>query len=205
MMNKKAFIYFTLGEIISLEDDTIEPNSSTKDLVFTTIMTDYGLTIEDSSASKQTILNQLMRMIYARYYSCEIYRKELDFPYYQDASSPDSGERKEVFRGLIQLFNLTAPRYIPLLEQYKANESDPIGKISSTSTGKTRFNDTPQDGGDFEDDEYTTNITQTEATTESDSGSIMERLDALYRNWRQILRDWTSEFKGLFYGEEGGL
>lgn len=204
-MNKKGFIYFTLGEIISLEDDTLEPNSKLHDLVFTTIMNSYGLTIENDSADNQAILNQLMRMIYSRFYHFEIYRKELDYPYYQDASAPDSSERKEVFRSLIQLFNLTAPRYIPLLKQYKANESDPIGKISSTSYGKTRFNDTPQDSGDFEDDEHTTNITQSEATTESDSGSIMERLDALYKNWRQILRDWTTEFKGLFYGEEGGL
>ena len=62
-MNKVAYIYFTLGEIISLEDDTIHPNASSGDLVFTTIMTTYGLTIEDTSAEKQTILNQLMRMV----------------------------------------------------------------------------------------------------------------------------------------------
>lgn len=204
-MNKVAYIYFTLGEIVSLEDDTIHPNASSGDLVFTTIMTTYGLTIEDTSSDKQNILNQLMRMVYARFYHSEVYRKELDYPYYDDASAPDSGERKEVFRQFVQLFNITAPRYIPLLKQFNANESDPIGKISSTSTGKTRFNDTPQDGGDFDDDGHTSHITQTEATTESDSGSIMERLDALYKNWREILRDWTSEFRGLFYGEEGGL
>lgn len=204
-MNKKAFLYFTLGEIISLEDDTISPNATSGDLVFTTIMTTYGLTIEDTSATKQTILNQLMRMVYARFYHCEVYRKTLDYPYYDDASAPDSSERKEIFREFIQVFNLTAPRYVPLLQQFNAKESDPIGKISSTSTGKTRFNDTPQDGGEFDDDDHTSHITQTEATTESDSGSIMERLDSLYKNWRQILRDWTSEFIGLFYREEGGL
>ena len=140
-MNKKGFIYFTLGEIISLEDDTLEPNSKLHDLTFTTIMTNYGLTIENDSADNQAILNQLMRMIYARFYSCEVYRKELEYPYYQDASAPDSDERKEVFREFIQVFNLTSPRYIPLLQQFNANASDPIGKISSTSTGKTRFNE----------------------------------------------------------------
>ena len=66
----------------------------------------------------------------------------------------------------------------------------------------TRFNDTPQDSGDFSDDSHTTNITQSSATTEADSGSIMERLDALYRNWRSILVDWTQEFTGIFYCPE---
>ncbi len=204
-MSKLAYVYFTLGEVVALEDDTIEPNSTLKDIVFSTIMTSYGLTIEDTSASKITILNQLIRMVYSRFYHCYVYRKTLCYPYYQDASAPDSSERKEIFREFVRIFNQSAPRFIPLLEQYKANESDPLAKISSTSTGKTRFNDTPQDGGEFDDDDHTTNITQTEATTETDTGSIVERLDALYKNWRQILKDWTSEFIGLFYGEEGGF
>lgn len=203
-MSKKAYIYFTLGEVVALEDDTLAPNSS-HDIDISTIMTTYGLVIEETSTEKMDIFKQLMRMVYSRFYHSEVCRKELDYPYYNDAQAPDSNERKEVFRSFVNLFNLTAPRFIPLLKQYKANESDPIAKISSTSTGKTRFNDTPQDGGDFDDDEHTSHITQTEATTESDTGSIVERLDALYKNWREILRDWSSQFKGLFYGEEGGI
>ena len=70
MNNKFAYLYFTLGEIVALEDDTIQPNATIGDIVFTTIMTNYGLTIEDSSSSKQNILNQLIRMVYARFYDC---------------------------------------------------------------------------------------------------------------------------------------
>lgn len=203
-MSKKAYIYFTLGEVVALEDNTIAPNSS-HDIDISTIMTTYGLVIEETSTEKMDIFKQLMRMVYARFYHSEVCRKPLAYPYYPDAQAPSSEERKEVFRLFVNLFNLTAPRYIPLLKQFNLNASDPIGKIKSTSTGKTRFNDTPQDGGEFDDDEHTSHITQTEATTETDTGSIVERLDALYKNWREILRDWSSQFKGLFYGEEGGL
>lgn len=204
-MSKKAYIYYNLAEVVSLEDASIEPNSSLHPIVFTTIMTNYGLAMEDSSTAMQTILNQLIRMVYDRFYYFEVFRRPLPYPYYQDANAPSSDERKEIFRNFLQLFDVTAPRYVPLLQQYNANKTDPIGKISSSSVGKTRFNDTPQDSGDFDDDSHTTHITQSEATTETDSGSIMERLDALYKNWRSILRDWTNEFRGLFYGEEGGL
>ena len=203
-MSKKAYIYFTLGEVVALENDTYAPNTS-HDIDISTIMTTHSLVIEESTTEKMDIFKQLMRMVYARFYHSEVCRKVLEYPYYNDAEAPNSEERKEVFRSFVNLFNLTAPRFIPLLKQYKANESDPIAKISSTSTGKTRFNDTPQDGGDFDDDEHTSHITQTEAKTESDTGSIVERLDALYKNWREILRDWSSQFKGLFYGEEGGI
>lgn len=199
-MSKKAFIYFTLGEIVALEDNTIAPNSS-HDIDISTIMSTHGLVLEESTTEKMDIFKQLMRIVYARFYNSEVCRKILEYPYYIDAEEPSDEERKEVFRSFVNLFNLTSPRFIPLLNQYKANESNPIAKITSTSRGKTRFNDTPQNGGDFYDDPHSSNITQTEATTETDTGSIVERLDALYKNWREILRDWSSQFKSLFYGE----
>lgn len=204
-MSKKAYMYYNLAEVVSLEDATIEPNSSLHPIVFTTIMTTYGLNMEEPSTAMQTILNQLIRMVYDRFYYFEVFRRELPYPYYQSAQAPSSDERKEIFRSFLQLFDITAPRYVPLLQQYNLNKADPIAKISSSSTGKTRFNDTPQDSGDFDDDSHTSHITQTEASTETDTGSIMERLDALYKNWRSILRDWTNEFRGLFYGEKGGF
>ena len=133
-MSKKAYIYFTLGEVVSLEDDTLAPNSS-HDIDISTIMTTYGLVIEETSTEKMDIFKQLIRMVYARFYHSEVCRKVLDYPYYNDAQALSSDERKEVFRSFVNLFNLTAPRFIPLLKQYKANESNPIAKISSTSTG----------------------------------------------------------------------
>lgn len=195
-MNKA--VYFTLGDIVALEDDTWYPNSSS-DINISTIMTTYGLVIEDSTADKITVLTQLMRMVYSRFYDCDVLKIIVNYFDDEDDVAPTAYQLKNIWREFIGVFNLTAPRYIPLLTQFNAKSSDPIGKIESISNGTTRFNDTPQDGGDFADDEHTTNITATSASTSSDSGSIMERLDSLYRNWRSILKDWTNEFKGLFY------
>ena len=193
-------VYLSFGDVVALENAEWYPNSAS-DISFSTIMTTYGLVIEDTSSEKVSILNQLMRMLYARFYNCPIYRKDIGVYEDEDLVAPSSNERKEIFREFVEIFNGTAPRFIPLLKQFKANENDPIGKISSTTSGTTRFNDTPQDSGDFADDDHTTNITQTEATTETDTGSIMERLDSLYSNWRSILEDWTNVFRGLFYKE----
>lgn len=204
MWNKYSkLVFYTLGDIAYLEDDSWYPNSS-DDMLFTDIMTTYSLVIEDSSASKLAILTQLMRMNYARFYDSYVFRKKISIYDNEDDITITSAERKEIWRRFINVFNITAPRYIPLLEQFEANKTNPIAQISSTSSGTTRFNDTPQDGGDYADDEHTTHITQTSATTTTDAGSIMDRLDALYKNWRSVLRDWTNEFKGLFYAFEMG-
>ena len=195
-MNK--FVYFTLGEVIKEDYPSIEPNTAT-DLSFTTLMTLYGLVYENASTGTNDILNMLMRMVYSRYYDFDVYRKAIRWNADESTATPSSADRKNIYRRMVGLFNLTSPRYLVLLKQFNDKASDPIGKISSTSTGQTRFNDTPQDSGDFDDDSHTTNLTDSTATTESDTGSIMERLDSLYKNWRSVLRDWTNEFRGLFY------
>lgn len=196
----RLYKYFTFGELLP----NSYPNSSTNDWDITTDMTTYGFVIEDSSASKILILKQVARMIFARYYDFYVIRKKISWNVDPDDVAVESDDVKEIVRQIIAIFNITAPKFIPLLKSFNEYESDPVAKISSTTNGTTRFNDTPQDTGDFADDEHTTNITQTEATTEADSGSIMQRLDELYRNWRSILRAWTDEFRGLFYTYECG-
>ena len=80
-MSKKAFIYFTLGEIVALEDNTIAPNSS-HDIDISTIMSTHGLVLEESSTEKMDIFKQLIRIVYARFYDSEVCRKSLEYPYY---------------------------------------------------------------------------------------------------------------------------
>ena len=199
-MNKS--VYFTLGDIAYLEDASWYPHT-TSDFNMSTIMSRYGLVIEDSSTSKLNVLYQLMRFIFARFYECSIYKELIGI--YEDESQIviSNATKKYIWSQFIGMFNLTAPRYIPLLESYKANESSPIAKIKSSTTGVNRFNDTPQDEGDFANDEHTTNISQNNVEVETDSGSVANRLDELYKNWRSILRDWTNEFRCLFY--DGGI
>ena len=109
---------------------------------------------------------------------------------------------QELLRRFTNIINITAPRYVPLLKAFKDASTDPLQKIESTSEGKTRFNDTPQDDdvsdGYYSDDSHATNVTAALTTTTSDPAALYEQLDHLYKNWRSIVRDWIYEFKGLF-------
>lgn len=194
-------VYFSLGDIAALEDDTWYPNTSNS-LNMSTIMNKYGLVLEDSSNDKVTLFNQLMRIIFDRFYECSVYKKLISIFVDETQVTITASQLKYIWSQFVGMFNLTAPRYIPLLKSYKANEENPIAQVESTTTGLNRFNDTPQNEGDFDSDEHTTNITQNEVKVTADSGSVVERLDALYKNWRSILRDWSNEFRCLFY--DGG-
>lgn len=197
-MRTTKSVYFTLGDLVAMEDDTWYPNTSS-DIQFASIMTAYGLTIEDSTSDKLSILYQLIRMIYAEYFHEYVVKKIIGV--YEDETNVvlSTSEKKEVWRQFVALFNMTAPRYIPLLKSYKANEATPIAKIKSSTSGINRFNDTPQDSGDFATDSHTTTINENNVTVEADSGSVAQKLDELFKNWRSILKDWTFEFRCLFY------
>lgn len=194
-------VYFSLGDVAALEDDTWYPNTSNS-LNMSTIMNKYALVLEDSSNDKVTLFNQLMRIIFDRFYECSVYKKLISIFVDETQVTITASQLKYIWSQFVGMFNLTAPRYIPLLKSYKANEENPIAQVESTTTGLNRFNDTPQNEGDFDSDEHTTNITQNEVKVTADSGSVVERLDALYKNWRSVLRDWSNEFRCLFY--DGG-
>lgn len=146
------------------------------------------------------VVNQLVWMVYKRFFEFYAYKKEI--PYEEEPSLPTNEDTSIFTQRLNNIIDLTYERYAPLLKMYRDNADNPSPQLESSSEGKTRFNDTPQDDDlndeYYADDEHATNVTASLSSSKADSGSLVERLDALYRNWRDILRDWTNEFKGLF-------
>ena len=72
-----------------------------------------------------------------------------------------------------------------------------LDKIGSTT--KSKFNDTPQNGGDFDNDEHLSTINTT--TAEQDVMPLINRLDDISRLYQNVLSDWADEFKHLFIPE----
>ena len=156
----------------------------------------YHETYSGALTTSNDIIDELLFLVLQRFFEFYIYKKEIALE--ETNPSISSQEIQIVCKRIDNIIDMTYERYYPMLKAYRDNQSDPIPQLESSSSGSTRFNDTPQDGGDFSDDEHTTNITQSESSSKVDSGSLVDRLDGLYKNWRDVMRDWTSEFKGLF-------
>lgn len=107
---------------------------------------------------------------------------------------------KETFKFINNFSNilrLSFNYYSTLLNAYASKENALLDKISSNSI--VRFNDTPQDEGDFANDEHTTSINQSEALT--DLNSPIMRLKEIQDSYKNLLEDWSNEFKKLFREE----
>ena len=82
-------------------------------------------------------------------------------------------------------------KYSLLIQNLEANKAKLLDDVRSYSS--SRFNDTPQNSGDFSDAEHTSNITTT--TSSSNVGTMMQRLNEIEDNIKQLYIDWSNEFR----------
>ena len=78
-----------------------------------------------------------------------------------------------------------------LIANQEANKTKLLDQIKSSSVN--RFNDTPQNQGQFEDNSHNTNVTKTENAT--DGATLLARLNEIEDNLKRLYEDWSKEFR----------
>lgn len=79
----------------------------------------------------------------------------------------------------------SSEKYSLLIKNLNNNKTKLLDDVKSSSIA--RFNDTPQNSGDFSDDQHTSNITKTENS--SNVGTMMQRLNEIEDNIKQLYID----------------
>ena len=92
---------------------------------------------------------------------------------------------------ILAFWQSSSGKYSLLIQNLEANKSKLLDDVKSSST--SRFNDTPQNSGDFSDDAHTSTVTKTENTT--NAGTMMARLNEIEDNIKQLYMDWSNEFR----------
>lgn len=159
-----------------------------------------GLSSNITANTIKDIVNVLMQVVYDRHAYDYVYGIEYD--YCNTEPTIDQSAFKAAMNNIINVINMTLPRYLPILQSNAKFSEDPVARVGSKTTGVNRFNDTPQDSGLYDDDSHSTNISESESVSEIDSGSIVSRLDELFKGFRSIILEWSNEFNSLFYKEE---
>lgn len=78
-----------------------------------------------------------------------------------------------------------------LIANQEANKTKLLDQIKSSSVN--RYNDTPQNQGQFEDNSHNTNVTKTENAT--DGATLLARLNEIEDNLKRLYEDWSKEFR----------
>lgn len=85
----------------------------------------------------------------------------------------------------------SSEKYSMLIQNLSNNKTKLLDDVKSSSIA--RFNDTPQNSGDFSDDQHTSTVNKTENS--SNAGTMMQRLNEIENNIKQLYIDWSNEFR----------
>lgn len=125
-----------------------------------------------------------------------IWPKFYDLPIcYSDDDSIADDDSEKVFSNyigaIVAWMDSSDSYYSILIKNLEDNKTKLLNQIKSNSI--QRFNDTPQNGGDFSDDNHTTNTTSNEAYT--DGGTVLSRLNEIENNLKRLYEQWSDEFR----------
>lgn len=124
-------------------------------------------------------------------------------------------KRNEFIYKFINVLNITYPKYAPIIKALTDNENklmDALARDYEDSGGSDgsvtqRFNDTPQDGGAFDDDNHTTNINESVSNSTSslthtetyDNKYVLEKINYIRDNLSNIYTEWENKVATILW------
>lgn len=164
-----------------------------------------------SQTTLDTKFNEVVNNLFDGYQDWYIGFIDKYVRYYEDSVEPTEEEKEIIKNKFLKKFsmtyNYTSDRYLTLLDLYETQKRNLMSKLSNTSSNSTthRVNDTPQNGGNFYDDEHTSVYEQTTISTNNaiDPTTVMSRLDEIQNKYTNVIKDWANEFNCLFIAPNG--
>lgn len=143
------------------------------------------------------------QFIYARFL-CNYF-----FPKYYRAAVPPyvlafatSPTWREVYEQFFAKFSdrtlATFPKYSRLIKFYEAKEAELMNRLESATESLNKFNDTPQEEGDYSTDAHTTTATKATTKTATDYETPMKRLKEIRDNLEDLYNAWAEDYANLF-------
>lgn len=159
----------------------------------TQVLTRMGI-----SYTASTLEEELFDHVYDRYWKeyCLFTEKEI--------GTSESEVVQAWFPFWLRFYNIlqwTKEKYETLITYYRSNLTKLMDDVVTTSDGMSRFNDTPQNTGDFSDDSHSSSINQNESTFHDEKDTKVQRLKEIQDKMSNIMLDWVNEFDKLFVHE----
>ena len=145
-----------------------------------------GLTVYRGTIDTQESYQCFRNYIWPRFYQ--------EFVIYVDSDESEDFVEKFARTKVGQIMSWwqsSTEKYSLLIQNLEANKTKLLDDVKSASI--SRFNDTPQNSGDFSDDQHTSTVTTT--TNSSNVGTMMSRLNEIEDNIKQLYIDWSNEFR----------
>ena len=114
---------------------------------------------------------------------------------YTDDDTIADDDSEKVFSNfigpIISWMTNTDDKFSLLIKNQEDNRANLLKAIKSSSV--SRFNDTPQNDGAYDDNAHNTNTTKVE--NETDGATLLARLNEVEDNLKRLYENWSNEFR----------
>lgn len=209
--NYKIMYVYTLKEIIAKGLSTMAipytenyPKANSK--IFTRdLFNTYGITAPANTLLPNKYVDNdnlgILNRVIERYWDEYVFESEYDV----DDVTTNNEVLYKVRRFLAKFIDIilnTYDKYSKILDSYETAKNKLLDQLERTTTGNDtrRENDTPQDGGDYADDNHTSYINKGETSVieKHDDTSLIERIDKIQNLYQKVMLKWVNEFSQLF-------
>lgn len=186
--------FWSLKEVLDPTDSKADYLINNSDiLTIVASMTGYTTPLISGASWSKTQYADVMNLLVKRFLH--------HYCYNTLASEFSVSEQKNFIAKLLGVLEMTSPRYNALIKAYTDSETKLLDPVKNKTTSVSKFNDTPQNTGDYSTDPYTTNVTRGEVESENDLDTKMGRLREL-EYYQNLILNWSNEFSNLFLEED---
>lgn len=163
---------------------------------------DLGITADDlvnqiDETEQDLIAKKLVDLILLKFGHCWVKYKDIEInPADNEEPVPEPPSFQDWIDKFKYIYITTQDKYKFLIQNYESQRDNLLGKIHSKTV--SRFNDTPQESGDFATDGFNNTVNLSES--ETDYADVMTKLDRVQTCYRKLYNDWVEEFWLLFGG-----
>ena len=159
----------------------------------------FVITSGDNISFRSTNLAMVLNLVWSRYWKHYCIQNLAPKNNYGEYPEETKEAIFEFYLKIHNIVKMTENKYSTLLDLYDTlGGAELLNKVTTSANGTSRFNDTPQESGEFDDDEHTSHITQTTGESATDMNTPIERLKEIHDKFNNILLEWCNEFDKLF-------
>lgn len=133
------------------------------------------------------------KYIYPKFYNQFICYYDKAYCYYETTDEELSASQvfADYLGTIISWMFSSTEKFSLTIANLEANKDNLLQQIKTSSI--SRFNDTPQNQGTYDDDAHNTTVTKNEGST--DGGTLLSRLNEVEDSMKRLYNDWSNEFR----------
>ena len=143
-------------------------------------------------------MNSLFEYIYKRFFNEAAIYLERQITNFHDRESDLVKALESWWMKFFSVYRGTYWKYNELIDYYTSAKTKLMDGIKASNSIKNRINDTPFNGGDYTDDNHTSQFSKSEGETTEERDSPIARLNEINVKLDNIYLQWTNEFGQLF-------